>query len=168
MQQKLIRGLYDTIIPQCWRTNAVVKVNILNDRDMNGYIREGSDDHFANTEADDSIDGIYESGPPTITLRGSITNLSLPYTFAHEYGHYFWQSQLTAQDRKAYSEIYNREKKARHLVTEYAQDGVDEGFAEAFSFYVVSKVILSKKDASSTKFLDDVLSRSGKVQLSRS
>jgi hypothetical protein len=158
-QQHRIHAIYESQLPAEWQTVFPVHVNILTDDSMNAYIRGGSDEHMRDGDTDDAIDGIYEDGPPTITLRGSIDRDALPFTFAHEYGHFFWQNGLTQADRSRYTALYGQQKRAHHLVTDYAAADVHEGFAEAFSYYVMERQILSYRDERSCEFLDNVLNR---------
>jgi len=75
------------------------------------------------------------------------------YTFAHEYGHYIWFNLLSRDDKKRYEGIYKKQKALHHLVTRYAQTDVEEGFAEAFSFYANEPPLLLRRDALSYQFL---------------
>lgn len=158
-QQQQIRCIYHTRMPVAWQTARTVKISILNDGDMNAYIRGGSDEHMLSGDADDTIDGIFEDGPPIITLRGSTDCDAIPFTFAHEFGHFFWQNELTNADRNRYADIYNRQRRDHHLVTDYAATDVHEGFAEAFSYYVIARLTLAHRDPVSCKFLDAILRR---------
>jgi hypothetical protein len=123
------------------------------------YITRGQNYQASDADDDDTIDGIYEDQPSRITLRGSTSPNDLPYTFAHEYGHYTWQAFLTRSDRARYAQVYKHQLKAHHLVTDYAATNLDEGFAEAFSFYIVNRSELDKRDHESCKFLDDLVAR---------
>jgi hypothetical protein len=161
-QREQIRNIYNNRVPSAWRTARMVNIHILNDVDMNAYIRDGSDEHMLSGDADDTIDGIFEDDPPTITLRGSSACDAIPFTFAHEFGHFFWQNELTKADRCRYANIYGRQKRSHHLVTDYAGVDVHEGFAEAFSYYVIARKTLARRDALSCKFLDAVLERSAR------
>lgn len=163
-QQLAIDEIYANRIPAVWRTSHPIKVNILTDREMNAYIRAGSDQKMQSSDDDDTIDGIYEGGPPTITLRGNTDSESMPLTFAHEYGHFVWESELTRADRSRYIAIYQRQKRDHHLVTEYAATDVHEGFAEAFSYYVMARNSLLRRDEASCRFLDEVLQRASAAQ----
>ena len=99
------------------------------------------------------IDGVFENDPPSITLRLPSSGVPDDLVFAHEYGHYVWFDILSDEDRRRYRTLYDRQKAAHSLVTEYAADSVEEGFAEAFSYYVGQPAILARRDALSFAFL---------------
>jgi hypothetical protein len=159
VQQHALLDIYATWIPQAWHTHVSINVNILTDRDMNAYIHDGEPPGASNSEDDNSIDGIFEDHPARITLRGSADPNEFPMTFAHEYGHYVWQEEMSQQDHARYSEIYNRQREAHQLVTDYAATELDEGFAEAVSYYLLNRPVLEERDAASAHFLDDILNR---------
>jgi len=158
-QQTRIRAIYDSHVPSEWRTSVAIRVNLLSDSQMKAYVNDGSSDHMQNSDSDESVDGIYEDGPPTITLRKSTDGDTMPLTFSHEFGHFFWQYELSRTQRAQYVDIYARQRHSHHLVTDYAGVDVHEGFAEAFSYYVVDRQILASRDVSSCDFLDKVLHR---------
>jgi hypothetical protein len=109
----------------------------------------------ASTSDDNNdIDGVFEDSPPRVTLRMSGSSMPDMFTFAHEYGHYVWFDLLSGSDRKRYQAIYQKQRSQRHLVTEYAGTNVEEGFAEAFSFYVAAPSMLAHRDLESSRFLD--------------
>jgi hypothetical protein len=134
-----------------------VTVQLLDEKSMNSYLDEGSPDQSASKGADDSIDGVYEDGPPLITLRSSMPDDELEYTVAHEYGHYVWQTELTAVQRKQFNRIYSTEKRRGRLVSDYAAFSVNEGFAEAFATYSTCPSMLKAKDPLSFDFIDTLM-----------
>lgn len=144
-------------IPTQFQPAQDVVVQQLNDREMNTYLANGNSDsndsRSSNSDSDDDIDGIFENNPPRITLRlSSDTHMDM-FTFAHEYGHFVWFDLLTKADRQKYEAIYNKQKSAKHLVTKYASTDLEEGFAEAFSFYINDKSMLQHRDPASYSFL---------------
>ena len=153
-QQRLIRTAFTTRIPLTWRQSANLAVQILADRAMDAYIHSGSDAHVSGGDQEDAIDGIFEDDPPTITLRGTDDASDLPMTFAHELGHYYWQKRLTGAQRSRYVEVYSKQKSSHHLVTDYAATDVHEGFAEAFSYFLLARDVLRRRDPLSCRFLD--------------
>jgi len=157
-QQAQIKSIYAGMIPAVFKSTSALPVTVLGDHDMNSYIDRGSG-QSADTNDDDTIDGIFEDAPSRITLRGSTDASDMPFTFAHEYGHYVWETFLTKADRDNYGKIYKTQLRAHRLITDYAATDVFEGFAEAFSFYIVDKNQLSRRDNLSCQFLDDVLAR---------
>lgn len=158
-QQAQLQQVYNSQIPSVLKSSAPLPVTILGDHDMLLYITHGQNYQASDADDDDTIDGIYEDRPSRITLRGSTDSTDLPYTFAHEYGHYVWQTFMTKADRSRYARIYKHQLKAHHLVTDYAATDLDEGFAEAFSFYIVNKPELNRRDDQSCQFLDDLLAK---------
>lgn len=151
-------------IPRMFQPKARVTVRNLSDHQMAAYLSGGdsavdqdSKSSHTPTGDDDDIDGIYENGPPRITLRipksGSVDMM----TFTHEYGHYVWFNLLSKNDRSRYEKIYKRQAAANHLVTRYAATDLEEGFAEAFSFYVNQPLLLERRDSASSDFFSGLV-----------
>jgi len=139
-----------------FRAKGLLKVNILNDSEMTAYLQksDGGDPSDQSSHADDGeIDGIFEDGPPRITLLIPENTAPDFDTFAHEYGHYVWFELLTPEDRKRYEVIYQKQKAAKHLVTRYAETDTEEGFAEAFSAFTNESFLLRRRDPASYQFL---------------
>lgn len=148
---------WDLHIPSRYRAHGRFEVNPLTDAQMDAYLQSSSDDPSQDQSShsdDGEIDGVFEDNPPRITLR--VPNSEPPdmFTFAHEYGHYVWFNLLSKDDRKRYEAIYKKQKNAHHLVTHYAATDVEEGFAEAFSFYANEAPILQRRDPASYQFLN--------------
>ena len=123
---------------------------------MHAYLRGGNDDADRDQSAhadDGDIDGVFEDNPVRITLRVPASGRPDLYTFAHEYGHYVWFDLLSRDDKRRYENLYRKQKAQHHLVTRYAQTDVEEGFAEAFSFYANAPALLLRRDALSSQFL---------------
>jgi len=144
-------------IPARFASRERFEVHPLNDGEMEAYLREGDDsgsDQAQSSHADDGeIDGVFEDNPARITLRIPLSGQPDRYTFAHEYGHYVWFNLLSRDDKKRYEGLYKKQKALHHLVTRYAQTDVEEGFAEAFSFYANEPPLLLRRDALSYQFL---------------
>ena len=141
-------------VPARFAPHARLEVRLLPGSAMDQYLKAGDPDGPQSAHADDGdIDGVFETSPPRITLRVPAAGPPDPYTFAHEYGHYVWDSLLSAEDRRRYTALYARQKAARHLVTHYAGTDTVEGFAEAFSFYVSEPPLLQHRDPLSYQFL---------------
>ncbi len=141
-------------VPVRFRATSRLAVRELSEADMNTYLHGGAEDR-SQSPADDmgDIDGVYESHPDRMTLRLAGEHGIDMFTFAHEYGHYVWFSLFSDDDRRRYEALYKRRRAAGHLVTRYAETGVEEGFAEAFSFYVAQPPILAARDPASFQFL---------------
>lgn len=141
-------------IPARFQARERFEVNPLSDAGMSDYLRADDDGQGQNAHADDGdIDGVFEADPDRITLRIPPSGRPDFYTFAHEYGHYVWFNLLSREDKRRYEGVYKRQKAAHHLVTRYAQTDVEEGFAEAFSFYANDPALLGRRDALSSQFL---------------
>lgn len=141
-------------IPARFQARGRFEVNPLSDAEMSDYLRADDDGRDQNAHTDDGdIDGVFEADPDRITLRIPPTGRPDFYTFAHEYGHYVWFNLLSGEDKRRYAGVYKRQKTAHHLVTRYAQTDVEEGFAEAFSFYANDPALLGRRDALSSQFL---------------
>lgn len=143
-------------IPARFQARGRFEVNPLSDAEMRDYLRANDDgrDQDQSAHADDGdIDGVFEADPDRITLRIPSSGRPDLYTFAHEYGHYVWFNLLSRDDKRRYEGLYRRQKAAHHLVTRYAQTDTEEGFAEAFSFYLNDPALLLRRDVLSSQFL---------------
>ena len=152
----LLSSWFDRHIPAKFRAKEQFEVHPLTESQMASYLQDSNGDTQSdqNSHTDDgSIDGVFESNPPRITLlMPQFGNPDL-FTFAHEYGHYVWYGLLNRDDRKRYETVYKKQKAARHLVTRYAETDMEEGFAEAFSFYALEPPLLRHRDGASYQFL---------------
>lgn len=149
---------YDLHIPAKFRTRQALTVSLLPDPDMNIYLGSVGGDATGNSadqpdQDDGDIDGVFENVPPCITLRLPPDGILNDLTFAHEYGHYVWFDLLSERDRERYRALYDRQRAAHSLVTDYAADSVEEGFAEAFSYFVGRPMTLAHRDPLSYEFL---------------
>ena len=148
---------YEQHVPSRFRARGAVDVSLLTDREMTAYLKgsnaaDGGDS--SESLADDGdIDGVFEDDPPRITLRLPASGEADTFTFAHEYGHYVWFKILSKGDRRRYEAIYDKQRAAHHLVTRYANTELEEGFAEAFSFFVNQPPLLAHRDILSYQFL---------------
>lgn len=147
-------------IPAKFQARGPFEVQPLSDFDMDEYLRGDSDDaqndsQNSSSQDDDNyeIDGVFVDDPPRITLRVSEPDAIDFDTFAHEYGHYVWFDLLTKGDRKRYRAVYDKQKAAHRLITDYAADSVEEGFAEAFAADVNTPAALLHQDSLSYRFL---------------
>ncbi len=145
---------YSHHIPARFRATSRLTIRELPEAEMDIYLHGGSED-ASHSEGDDmaDIDGVYESRPDRMALRLPPKRGIDMFTFAHEYGHYVWFHLLSEDDRRRYEVLYKRRRTTGHLVTRYAENGVEEGFAEAFSFYVAQPPILAARDPEAFQFL---------------
>ena len=152
----LLSSLFDRRIPAKFRAKEPFEVHPLTESQMVSYLQDANgdtpSDHNSHTD-DGTIDGIFEDNPPRITLLVPDNGPPDLFTFAHEYGHYVWYDLLTRDDRKRYETVYKKQRAARHLVTRYAETDMEEGFAEAFSFYALEPPLLRHRDGASYQFL---------------
>lgn len=143
-------------IPVRFQAREPFEVQPLSDFDMDEYLHGSDEDDTpaSNSQSDDDeIDGIFVNHPPRILLRVPESGKIDFYTFAHEYGHYVWFDLLTRDDRKHYAALYSKQKSAHKLITDYAAESVEEGFAEAFAAEVNAPATLLRQDPLSHRFL---------------
>lgn len=134
----------------------MVVVREISDEDMDRFVErfEGPDDRSGSF-----VDGCYQGDLDSqdqagrITLRQSLSGDAAALVFVHEYGHYVWENLLTAGDRGHYKRIWREQKRARRLITEYAEESDEEGFAEAFAYYIRRPASLRRMDSRSWRFL---------------
>jgi hypothetical protein len=119
-------------------------------------VRSGLSSQEAQSISANSVDGVYQNEIPTITLRQESNRVQLCRTFAHEIGHLVWQRLLTSQQRCQYCCLYKTQKSAHCLITTYSGSGVEEGFAEAYSYWVTDPATLQTKDPLSSKFIGQI------------
>jgi hypothetical protein len=145
---------YSHHIPARFRATSRLTIRELPEAEMDIYLHGGSED-ASHSEGDDmaDIDGVYESQPDRMALRLPPAHGIDMFTFAHEYGHYVWFHLFSDDDRRRYETLYKHRRTTSRLVTRYAGTSVEEGFAEAFSFYVAEPPILAARDPDSFQFL---------------
>jgi len=144
-------------LPTYCRTSCCVTVQMLDNQRMNSYLQVRAAAQYVRLVNADSVDGIYQNSSPTITLRVASPADDISANFTHEYGHYVWFNVLSPAQRGEYAKLYETQRSSHHLVTQYAAVSVEEGFAEAFSFYVRQNSVLAQCDASSCCFLQTTL-----------
>ena len=157
-EARALTAWYGAHVPPRYRVRSRLTVRSFNDRQMAAYLKDdsgGDSDRLPSggDGGDGDIDGVFEEDPPQITLRTPASGTPDVFTFAHEYGHYVWFEILRPDDRRRYEALYRKQRAARHLVTAYAATDVEEGFAEAFSFYANEAPILAHRDPLSYQFL---------------
>ncbi len=143
-------------IPAKFQARDKVEVQPLSDAAMDDYLHADPDNDTSSDSSTDSeaeIDGVFTDDPPQIFLRVSDPSQIDFATFAHEYGHYVWFDLLSEGDRKRYKTIYERQKSAHRLITGYAAESLEEGFAEAFSADMLDPAALRHQDPLSSQFL---------------
>lgn len=149
-QQELLNRAYSGM-PACCHTPRRVAVRLLDDQAMDARLQAAA--HSQRLVNADAVDGFYQNACPTITLRVSSPTADVSATFAHEYGHYVWMNVLSAKQRDQYRKIYDTQRSAHRLVSQYAAVSVDEGFAEAFAAYIHDYSGLCQRDSLSCCYL---------------
>jgi hypothetical protein len=154
----LWRRLYATL-PATWKAQDLVYVRELSDGDMDRFIEEFEG---PNSKADSIVDGCYQgnhglqASAGEITLRESLYGENAALVFIHEYGHYVWANLLTEAERARYHRIWREQKRAKSLVTAYAGESDEEGFGEAFAYFIRRPAVLRKADGKSFRFLAEI------------
>lgn len=151
-QQELLNRAYSGL-PACCHTPRPVAVRLLDDQAMNACLQACAAAHSQRLVNADAVDGFYQNACPTITLRAPSATADVSATFTHEYGHYVWMKVLSAAQRDQYRKIYDTQRSAHHLITQYAAVSVDEGFAEAFAAYIHDYSGLCQRDSLSCCYL---------------
>ncbi len=151
----LWRHVYSQL-PSIWKARQLVYVREVSDDDMDRFVEkfEGPND-----ENNSIVDGCYQGNVDSggmagqITLRQSLHGENAALVFAHEYGHYVWADVLSTSDRARYRRIWREQRRANSLVTEYAEAGDEEGFAEAFAYFLRRPDYLHRMDLISWRYL---------------
>lgn len=155
----LWQRIYDRL-PVNWKTDQAILVEEIPAAELNAIDHDEEDD----VNQDASADGVYEEaedGPPSIRLSDALNDRESGLVFAHEYGHFVWSNKLTRQQRRDYRHLWWRQSRAGHLVTEYADDSPEEGFAESFSYFLLRTDRLRRRDMESWRFLTRMLHPEG-------
>lgn len=136
-------------VPAALRPRRDVLVREISDQEMDDLVAEDAEQAARQDDDDSIVDGIFlydDEGRPTITLRRSLSPADAPLVFAHELGHLVWDTHLTAGERGRFTAAYKQSKSAKRLVTDYAGESAEEGWAEAFSFFVLKPDTLRGRD----------------------
>lgn len=155
---QLFRRFYDTL-PDAWKSFHDVRAQEVSGQEMEELVANSVGD----ARSDDSIvDGFYlgagasEYDLATITLRETLSSAEASHVFAHEYGHLVWDELLTETQRRRYTRLWRDQKHVNRLITPYAAENSEEGFAEAFSYFLRKPTALKKRDMRSWQFLQAV------------
>ncbi len=155
------RKVYNDL-PASWRSDKPIRVEEITDLAMAQLTAEGDSGRNGHGDAESVVDGCFRQSDdrddsPIITLRESLRGEDAELVFAHEYSHFIWDEKLTDTQRRSYTALWRAQKRAGHLVTRYAADSVEEGFAEAASFFLRRPSVLRSRDPASGRFLTGVL-----------
>jgi hypothetical protein len=150
-------------MPELWRSKGEVCIREVSDAEMDQLVAEDGGGQADDGKNDDSVvDGYYHEGGsdrdegPTITLRKSMPEAEAAFVFTHEYGHFVWYTKLTRQQRAEYGNLWRQVKRTGSLVTKYAADSEEEGFAETFAHYLRKPNRLQDRDSRSYRFLQNM------------
>lgn len=153
-----LNAWYTQTLPACFQAKDRVTLFPLDDRAMDRYLKSvGLEDgaSYASDNGDGEIMGLFAERQKRISLRVAPSGAMDLQTLTHEYGHYVWFHLLGKDDRKQYRALYKRQAASRALVSNYAETNLEEGFAEAFAFYVRQPAVLKSRDAASFQFIAD-------------
>jgi hypothetical protein len=145
-------------LPNAWKSSSRVDVHEVTPAQMRQIVALNEGEAQSMDDGAD-IDGCFQThahhplADATITLRDDLTASGSDQVFLHEYGHFVWDVLMTRRQRIAYSKIWRAQRRAGHLVTEYSRDSDAEGFAEAFSYFVLHMPGLRVRDERSYEFL---------------
>lgn len=152
-----LNGWYEGTLPSCFAARDAVALYPLADPAMDSYLKSiglADGTSYAGDKGNGQIDGLFvNSKKLRISVRTSPAGAVDLQTLTHEYGHYVWFHLLSKDDRKRYRGIYRRQSETRQLISEYAMTNTEEGFAEAFAFYINQPDLLARRDAASFEFL---------------
>jgi len=157
----LWQHIYDRL-PTLWKTDQTVRVEEVpietlnanaDDPDPSDLTGDGNDNHNADLADGEYVEDEDSAEPPTIRLADSLDDEHSGLIFAHEYGHFVWNNKLSRSQRRDYRNLWRRQRRAGHLVTDYASESPEEGFAEAFSYFLQKPDQLKRKDMESWRFL---------------
>lgn len=158
----LWQRLYDAL-PAPWKTERTLLVQELTDAEMAAFLaRVGGNGSADRAESDSTVDGCYQKSGRTkgevgtIRLCRRLEGAQAELVFAHEYGHFIWDQKLVKAQRARYKTLWRQQKRAGHLVTKYAGEDVEEGFAEAVAYFLRQPATLQERDPESYRFFSDL------------
>ena len=147
-------------LPFVWKANLRVTVREVPDSTMTALTEAYENLSSRNDES--QVDGLFiknrgdASAPARIYLSDTLRGESIGLVFVHEYGHFVWHSMLSATQRNRFKRLWNEQYEEGVFVTPYAETSVEEGFAEAFSYFIRRPEELRRRDFRSLMFLTDL------------
>ncbi len=157
-RKNLWQQLFDSV-PAALRPTRDVVVDEVTDAQMDQMIRDDPSQDAREEENSSVVRGMFlfdEDDQAVIALRRSLAADEARVVFVHELGHLVWETHLSKGERRRYNEAYKRARSEKCLITAYAADSVEEGFAEAFSFYVRKPETLRRRDPHSYAALSEI------------
>lgn len=136
-------------VPERLRPLRDVRLREVSDAEMDRLAREDPDEARREDEESSAVDGMFfedRDGNPIITLRRSLSDRKAIRVFAHELGHVVWDTLLSRDEQRRYGAAYRASRDAGRLVSEYAGESQEEGFAESFGMFVREPDTLRKRD----------------------
>lgn len=161
---EIIQRVYSQI-PDAWKRLRPVVVTECSDAAMRLLVA-GTERAGTHSDDDSTVDGCYQpaegkdpTAPARITLTESLSPEETELVFTHEFGHLIWDDLLTRAQRRSYASVWRRQSRACRLVTDYACECVEEGFADSFAYFLRKPAFLKKRDPRSFAFLADTEAR---------
>jgi hypothetical protein len=157
----MLQHWYSSELPPCFSAKDDIALYPLEDPGMDNYLKSiGLSDGTSYSKSDaGEIDGLFVNRQKRISVRVDSNGGVDMETLSHEYGHYVWFHLFTNSERQQYRDIYKHQSRDKQLVTDYAATNLEEGFAEAFAFFVVDPLKLDAADPVSYQFLLDCITR---------
>ncbi len=168
------RRLYERL-PEAWKTGQPILLQEVSLSEMRQLVGRTGDNESSHENAGDrasEVDGCYQSGgdddnsPPVISLSETLQGDDINLVFVHEYAHYVWDERLTRTQQAAYRKIWREQKRARRLITEYARESDEEGFAESVAYFQCHPGELRRRDPRAYQFLTDCVAQCQDAQFS--
>lgn len=151
--------MYDAL-PAFFKTKRTVVIEEVTDEGMEKLLAQEMPGQQDNQDKDSVVDGYYRPGSgedgAIITLRKSLDGENVGLVFIHEYAHFLWETRLNARQRDDYRTIWKRAKRIDTLVTGYAGESVEEGFADTLAYYVRRPDTLKRKDREGFKYMGEL------------
>ena len=134
-----------------------MRLREVSDAEMDRLAREDPDEARREDEESTAVEGMFftdRDGNPIITLRRSLSDRKAARVFAHELGHVVWDTLLSRDERRRYAAAYRASRDAGRLVSEYAAESLEEGFAESFGMFVREPDTLRRRDEAAHAILE--------------
>jgi hypothetical protein len=155
------RKVYEQL-PSAWKSAHPVFVQEVSDAEMERLVARMEGESSSRSSDGSVVDGCFqpaerEDDLDTITLRESLKGQDAELVFTHEYGHFVWDHLMKRAQRDQYRRLWRDQKQQGHLITRYAGDSAEEGFAEAYAYFLRKSAALRRRDGASWTFLNDLL-----------
>ena len=147
-------------LPAVWKSDLKVTVREVPDETMTALTE--AYENQSNVNDLSLVDGLFikrdqeASLPSRIYLSESLRGESVGLVFVHEYGHFVWHTMLSSSQRNRFRRLWREQSAEGVFVTSYAETSVDEGFAEAFSYFIRRPEELRLRDFRTYEFLSDL------------